>query len=104
MMRALRDFNLPKIVDDDKPIFKRIIADLFPGFELAAKVDKNFNDWVKKCAVQQRMQPEEGVSAFTVACPTCWFFHQTHWLRCWQASASRWSRSRSCSKFVTPSL
>jgi hypothetical protein len=119
MMRALRDFNLPKIVDDDKPIFKRIIADLFPGFEvralhwsprkikrrfrvdfpfrvwkampisscsttkhfsltlilsllsllithhlslipqLAAKVDLKFNDWVKKCTVQQRMQPDE---------------------------------------------
>lgn len=58
-MRALRDFNLPKIVDDDKPIFKRIIADLFPGFELAAKVDLKFNDWVKKCTVQQRMQPDE---------------------------------------------
>ena len=30
-MRALRDFNLPKIVTDDKPIFLRLISDLFPG-------------------------------------------------------------------------
>lgn len=25
LMRALRDFNLPKIVTDDKPIFIRLI-------------------------------------------------------------------------------
>jgi dynein heavy chain len=31
LMRALRDFNLPKIVTDDKPIFIRLISDLFPG-------------------------------------------------------------------------
>jgi dynein heavy chain len=30
-MRALRDFNIPKIVTDDKPIFLRLIEDLFPG-------------------------------------------------------------------------
>ena len=30
-MRALRDFNLPKIVTDDKPIFIRLIEDLFPN-------------------------------------------------------------------------
>ena len=31
LMRALRDFNLPKIVTDDKPIFIRLIEDLFPN-------------------------------------------------------------------------
>jgi dynein heavy chain len=31
LMRALRDFNLPKIVTDDKPIFVRLIEDLFPN-------------------------------------------------------------------------
>lgn len=30
LMRALRDFNLPKIVIDDKPIFLGLINDLFP--------------------------------------------------------------------------
>jgi dynein heavy chain len=32
-MRALRDFNTPKIVADDKPIFLGLIGDLFPGLE-----------------------------------------------------------------------
>lgn len=31
LMRALRDFNIPKIVTDDKPIFLRLIQDLFPN-------------------------------------------------------------------------
>ncbi len=33
LMRALRDFNTPKIVTDDKPIFLRLIGDLFPKIE-----------------------------------------------------------------------
>jgi len=33
LMRALRDFNMPKIVTDDKPIFTRLILDLFPKVE-----------------------------------------------------------------------
>lgn len=42
VMRALRDFSLPKIVDDDKPIFLRIISDLFPGIDLPRKLDPTF--------------------------------------------------------------
>lgn len=37
LMRALREFNLPKIVSDDKPIFLRLIEDLFPGVEYEQK-------------------------------------------------------------------
>ena len=32
-MRALRDFNLPKIVVDDRKIFKDLINDLFPNMD-----------------------------------------------------------------------
>lgn len=42
LMRALRDFNLPKIVTDDKPIFLRLIGDLFPRVECPAKSDPHF--------------------------------------------------------------
>ena len=89
-MRALRDFNLPKIVDDDKVIylmlifplvifhfldlnllfywffliifqviFKRIISDLFPGLELAPKVDHKFIEWVRQCTLRNKLQAED---------------------------------------------
>ncbi len=59
MLRALRDFNLPKIVDEDKSIFVRIINDLFPGIDLPPRVDPKFNEWVKKCTKEIKLQPEE---------------------------------------------
>src|SRR5690606_28751133 len=34
LMRALRDFNLPKIVQDDVDVFSGLIEDLFPGIDL----------------------------------------------------------------------
>lgn len=37
LMRALRDFNMPKIVTDDKPIFLRLIEDLFPEVNAESK-------------------------------------------------------------------
>lgn len=45
-MRALRDFNIPKIVTDDKPIFIRLIADLFPN---AKAEDKKPSHLTKTC-------------------------------------------------------
>ena len=41
-MRALRDFNLPKIVTDDKPIFMGLINDLFPKIVCESKTDPDF--------------------------------------------------------------
>ncbi len=38
-MRGLRDFNMPKIVNDDVPIFLRLISDLFPGCVCPTKLD-----------------------------------------------------------------
>jgi dynein heavy chain len=46
LMRALRDFNIPKIVTDDKPIFIRLIADLFPN---AKAEDKKPSHLTKTC-------------------------------------------------------
>ena len=33
LMRALRDFNIPKIVNEDLSVFMGLIVDLFPGME-----------------------------------------------------------------------
>ena len=42
LMRALRDFNLPKIVTDDKMIFTGLIQDLFPKDECDPKTNPDF--------------------------------------------------------------
>ena len=34
LMRALRDFNLPKIVAEDSPVFLGLISDLFPNLDV----------------------------------------------------------------------
>jgi dynein heavy chain len=39
LMKALRDFNMPKIVTDDKNIFIKLIEDLFPGIKYIFKQD-----------------------------------------------------------------
>lgn len=42
LMRALRDFNIPKIVTDDLPVFLGLIGDLFPSLDAPRKRDLNF--------------------------------------------------------------
>ena len=43
-MRALRDFNLPKIVADDRGVFMGLIQDLFPQESLdLTRLDPNPN-------------------------------------------------------------
>jgi dynein heavy chain len=43
-MRALRDFNIPKIVADDLGIFYGLLADLFPGINPPRKVDEKLEE------------------------------------------------------------
>lgn len=50
-MRALRDFNTPKIVTDDVPIFMGLIGDLFPALNVPRKRDLDFEGMVKKSIV-----------------------------------------------------
>ena len=47
-MRALRDFNLPKIVTDDVTIIMGLIGDLFPAVNVPRKRDMEFEECVKK--------------------------------------------------------
>jgi dynein heavy chain len=42
LLRALRDFNTPKIVQDDIPVFFGLLNDLFPGIDVPRKRDMNF--------------------------------------------------------------
>jgi dynein heavy chain len=41
LMRALRDFNTPKIPINDTPVFLQLVADLFPGFSLPPTIDED---------------------------------------------------------------
>ena len=59
LMRALRDFNLPKIVTDDIPIFTGLISDLFPALDVPRKRNLQFEQMVKQSTLELLLQPEE---------------------------------------------
>ena len=50
LMRALRDFNIPKIVADDLDIFFGLLGDLFPGVNVPRKRDERFEGLIKTAA------------------------------------------------------
>ncbi|XP_069702004.1 dynein beta chain, ciliary-like [Periplaneta americana] len=59
LMRALRDFNIPKIVTDDVPVFMDLIGDLFPALDVPRKRDLDFEKMVKQAAIDLELQPED---------------------------------------------
>ncbi|KAG7159120.1 Dynein beta chain, ciliary-like 3 [Homarus americanus] len=59
LMRALRDYNVPKIVTDDVPVFMGLIGDLFPALDVPRKKDLEFEKAVKEAAVDLKLQPED---------------------------------------------
>lgn len=59
LMRALRDFNMPKIVTEDVSIFLGLLGDLFPGLEVARERDWEFEKVIRKTTMELRLQPEE---------------------------------------------
>jgi len=60
LMRALRDFNIPKIVADDVPVFMGLIGDLFPALDVPRKRDIDFEKSVKQAATDLKLQAEDG--------------------------------------------
>lgn len=58
-MRALRDFNLPKIVTDDIPIFMGLVGDLFPALDVPRMRDQEFEQMVRESTLELNLQPEE---------------------------------------------
>ncbi|XP_060774018.1 dynein axonemal heavy chain 11 [Neoarius graeffei] len=59
LMRALRDFNLPKIVTSDVPIFLGLISDLFPLLDIPRKRDLQLEQHVRQAVTELRLQPED---------------------------------------------
>lgn len=60
LMRALRDFNLPKIIFDDVQIFMGLIRDLFPGIIIEPRQDPELNNAVVAETQAAGLQAEEG--------------------------------------------
>ncbi|KAG8446024.1 hypothetical protein GDO86_013774 [Hymenochirus boettgeri] len=59
LMRALRDFNIPKIVTDDMPVFMGLIGDLFPALDVPRKRDLDFETFVKQAVLDLKLQAED---------------------------------------------
>lgn len=59
LMRALRDFNIPKIVTDDMPVFLGLIGDLFPALDVPRKRDPEFEKHVKESILNLKLQAED---------------------------------------------
>ncbi|NWI54818.1 DYH17 protein, partial [Calyptomena viridis] len=59
LMRALRDFNIPKIVTDDMPVFMGLIGDLFPALDVPRKRDLNFEKVIRESVLELKLQAEE---------------------------------------------
>lgn len=57
-MRALRDFNIPKIVTDDIPVFMGLIGDLFPLIDVPRKRSTEFEKVIKASAGELHLQAE----------------------------------------------
>ncbi|XP_066093696.1 dynein axonemal heavy chain 17 isoform X2 [Saccopteryx bilineata] len=59
LMRALRDFNIPKIVTDDLPVFMGLIGDLFPALDVPRKRDLHFEKIIKQSILELKLQAED---------------------------------------------
>lgn len=59
LMRALRDFNTPKIPAADTPIFLRLIADLFMGLEATLKVNDSLKVIVNAVTKEEKLQTDD---------------------------------------------
>lgn len=58
LCRALRDFNIPKIVKQDEVIFFGLLGDLFPGIDPPRKVDPVLEDAVSVACVKKGLDPD----------------------------------------------
>jgi hypothetical protein len=58
-MRALRDFNIPKIITEDLQVFMGLIGDLFPALDVPRKRDIDFEKQVRQATIDMKLQPED---------------------------------------------
>eukprot|EP00966_Prymnesium_polylepis_P111605 2581758-Prymnesium_polylepis.1 len=110
LMRALRDFNLPKIVDDDLIVFMGLIKDLFATvYDLMPRMrDFKFEDLVKEMAVENaptRFPPKLQATSYFVQnvvdlqdllalrhCVFCIGLSGANKSECWKTLSKCWTR------------
>jgi dynein heavy chain len=59
LMRALRDFNLPKIVAEDLQVFSGLIGDLFPKIDVLRKRNESLEAEIRKATIESGLQAED---------------------------------------------
>jgi len=59
LMRALRDFNIPKIAFTDLFVFFGLLSDLFPGIDPPRKRDMRFEHIIEEVCVDSKLYPEQ---------------------------------------------
>jgi len=59
LIRAMKDSNLPKFLDNDIELFLDIITDLFPKTEVEKSENKIFLDKVKEVLLKENMTPKD---------------------------------------------
>eukprot|EP01033_Poteriospumella_lacustris_P002495 gene2501-1816_t len=59
LMRALRDFNIPKIVREDEVVFFGLLGDLFPGINPPRKLNPELEEFVKMACVDLENHPDD---------------------------------------------
>jgi dynein heavy chain len=57
-MRALRDFNTPKIVAADSSIFMGLLNDIFPNVNIERKRDFEFENVIERTCIENKLFPE----------------------------------------------
>ena len=58
LMRALRDFNIPKIVAQDLDIFFGLLGDLFPGIDIPRKQNLDFEAVIERMSIESKLHPD----------------------------------------------
>ena len=59
LMRALRDFNIPKIITTDLPVFLGLINDLFPAIDVPRKRNLQWEDQIRQTVLATHLQAED---------------------------------------------
>ncbi|GMO21711.1 MAG: hypothetical protein Ta2E_12490 [Mycoplasmoidaceae bacterium] len=58
LIRALRDFNVPKIITTDMPVLLGLINELFPSIDAPRKRNLKSEEVIRQCVLKERLQGE----------------------------------------------